>query len=385
MMHAHRPRFVGPLTLLTVAIAHAAATAQSYPIAPTVPADQPAAEILGEYVVAKQHERYIGWPDLEVLPSGELLAVFSGDRDWHVDPWGKVVAVRTADGKTWSEPAVLMDTPMDDRDPGLTVLPDGSLYLTFHGSFAYGERSGPRYDPYKDYAATITAETRARWQGFWGYRSTDGGATWGTGVKMPAMTPHGPTVLHNGRLLILGGGPVYESTDLGATWTKIGEVPKNDATWKSRNAFMSEPTCIDAGDGRIIGLARYADGNDIAVRQTESADGGRTWTEPVSTGMMGYPTQVIRLRNGWLLASYSRRLAPMGQRACLSKDNGKTWLVDEEIALSNAVKQGRGDLGYPASAQLADGSIWTVYYQVEKESDGEYPALMGTHWRLKDE
>ena len=73
----------------------------------------------------------------------------------------------------------------------------------------------------------------------------------------------------------------------------------------------------------------------------------------------------------------------MGQRACISTDNGETWLVDEEIVLSNAVPQGAGELGYPATAQLPDGSLWTVYYQVEKHEHGEYPSLMATHWRLR--
>ena len=34
----------------------------------------------------------------------------------------------------------------------------------------------------------------------------------------------------------------------------------------------------------------------------------------------------------------------------------------------------------PASAQLEDGSILTVYYQIDKP--GEPTCLMGTHWRL---
>src|SRR5690606_41370291 len=39
------------------------------------------------------------------------------------------------------------------------------------------------------------------------------------------------------------------------------------------------------------------------------------------------------------------------------------------------------DLGYPASVVLDDGSIWTVYYQVDQ--DGERPSILGTHWKLE--
>ena len=62
----------------------------------------------------------------------------------------------------------------------------------------------------------------------------------------------------------------------------------------------------------------------------------------------------------------------------MSRDNGKTWDVENEIVLSSALS---GDLGYPASAELDDGTIWTVYYEVDLP--GEKPCLKGTHWRLK--
>src|SRR5690554_6730412 len=90
------------------------AVAASYPVTPTAPVNQPAATILSEVVVAQQPGRYMGWPDIITTPGGELIAVFSGDRDWHVDPWGKVMAVRSSDGgATWSEPELWTDTPLD--------------------------------------------------------------------------------------------------------------------------------------------------------------------------------------------------------------------------------------------------------------------------------
>ena len=67
-----------------------------------------------------------------------------------------------------------------------------------------------------------------------------------------------------------------------------------------------------------------------------------------------------------------------GEYACISDDNGKTWDVKNQIKLAG---HWCGDLGYPASAQLPDGSIITVYYQ--SENHGEKPCLMATKWRLK--
>jgi hypothetical protein len=40
-----------------------------------------------------------------------------------------------------------------------------------------------------------------------------------------------------------------------------------------------------------------------------------------------------------------------------------------------------GDLGYPASVQLPDDTILTIYYQAEKQ--GEQTCLMATKWRVK--
>ena len=91
---------------------------------------------------------------------------------------------------------------------------------------------------------------------------------------------------------------------------------------------------------------------------------------------LGAP-HLIQLKNGWVLVSYGYRLAPYGERACISRDEGKTWDTAHEINLTN----GPGpDLGYPSSVQLDDGSILTVYYQAEKLNVPT--CFMSTHWRL---
>ena len=57
-------------------------------------------------------------------------------------------------------------------------------------------------------------------------------------------------------------------------------------------------------------------------------------------------------------------------------DGGTTW-GDAMILRADAPN---GDLGYPATVQLDDGMLLTVYYQVEPPD--EMTSLMLTRWRL---
>ncbi len=372
--------------ILLAAIAFASAAERR--IAPTVPREQRRAKIISEYVLCKQQQRYIGWPSMAVAPNGDLLIVFSGDRDWHVCPWGKTLLIRKLAGQSrFSEPEIISNTPLDDRGCGLVTLNDGTMLLTFLTSLAFDNDKIERYKPYRQRCEKLTPEIRAKWLGQWMRRSTDNGFTWGDYFKGPAAnTPHGPTVLSDGRLLYVRPD-VAESTDGGQTWQTIGKIERDPATWNSRYAYLSEQHAVEVKKDHILALSRYrgkAD-NDVRLRQAESFDGGRSWSQPVPTEMRGYPAHLLKLSNGMLLAVYGRRIAPMGERACISTDDGKTWETENEIVLSNAVPQDSGHLGYPASAQMPDGTIWTVYYQVEKEKDGDYPCLMATHWQLKDE
>ena len=60
---------------------------------------------------------------------------------------------------------------------------------------------------------------------------------------------------------------------------------------------------------------------------------------------IGWPT-VCRAQNGELLTVYGRRWGNLGEFACLSDDQGRTWDVKNEIKLAG---HWNGDLGYPAS------------------------------------
>jgi hypothetical protein len=332
-------------------------------------------------VICKQMDRYIGWPTIARTSGGELIVTFSGDRDAHVCPWGKTQMVRSGDnGLTWSEVLTINNTPMDDRDSGVIQTGKGSLLVSWFTS-DYFERGNWMRDSYRQHAAKLGPEIRKQWLGAWVRRSEDEGKSWGPPTRTTACAPHGPIPMADGRLIFVGtgGGPgpserivVEESADDGVTWQRIGNVPS------PASFHADEPHVVECGDGRLVALFRneHPDFSQRFLGQSESGDGGRTWSLIRLTQMWGYPPHLSRLKDGRLLAVYGHRRAPFGHRACLSRDHGRTW--DPEIVLVDDAPD--GDLSYPSSAQLEDGTILTVYYQ--KEQPGEKPCLMATHWRL---
>lgn len=102
---------------------------------------EPNAEIIATSVICKQAGRYIGWPTVAATGKGELLVVFSGDRDAHVCPWGKTQMVRSKNGgQTWSGPITVNNTPLDDRDAGIIETRKGTLLVSWFTSLAFGNQ-----------------------------------------------------------------------------------------------------------------------------------------------------------------------------------------------------------------------------------------------------
>jgi len=341
------------------------------------------AKILETRVICKEPGRYIGWPTIAKTMSGELLVVFSGDRDAHVCPWGKTQMVRSRDdGQTWTEPVTINNTPLDDRDAGIIETDRKTLVVSWFTSLVF-TRPGIMRDEWVRHTEKLGPETRERWLGYWVRRSTDGGQTWEDPIRVDVTAPHGPIQLQDGRLLFVGMASsegkrvigVEASEDDGRTWKMLSTVPLANQDIN----HLHEPHVAQNADGTLVTMVRYQppDGQCF-LQQSESTDGGRTWSVLHPTPLWGYPPHLICLDNGWLLVSYGRRKEPFGERACISRDGGKTWDSDHEIVLADAMN---GDLGYPASVQLDDGSIWTVYYQIDQP--GEKTCLMGTHWRLE--
>lgn len=339
--------------------------------------------ILEQTVISKETDRYCGWPSIAKTADGKLIVVYSGDRDWHVCPWGKIQMVISDDnGQTWSSPATIVNTPLDDRDAGLLVTRKGTILVNWFTSLEFANKKSrlyfSRYAQYAEHTASLSEEIRQQWLGDWIWRSEDG--ITGTLIQVPFSTPHGPIQLADGRILLITSRGVAESVDDGLTWRVLQQFHRDDY------GLLSEVYGVETVPGKILALSRA-----LRMRQFGSDDGGTTWTMPFETNIQGYPPHIIKLDNGWLVAVYGRRYGdPMGQFACISRDNGLTWEVENEITLSIAdkhhmpdgpIEDKRVDLGYPCSVLLDDGQILTVYYQTDQ--NGEWPSILGTRWKIE--
>ena len=142
-----------------------------------------------------------------------------------------------------------------------------------------------------------------------------------------------------------------------------------------------EPHAIELPDGRLLGAIR-AQGDNVphgfTIFTAVSSDRGKSWSELNCTDVSGSPPHLLLHSSGALICSYGRREKPFGERAMVSYDYGKTWTADYVIDDNTD----DNDLGYPASVELADGSIMTVYYQ--KLRGDEKCSVLYTRWRLPE-
>lgn len=350
-------------------------------------------------VISQQSSYYHGWPTLARRKDGELLLVCSGGREGHVCPFGRVELMRSRDGgQTWTFPQVLIDGPIDDRDAGVVETPNGTILVTTFTSLAYEPMLAKAEAAAQDQGSGAwPAERLARWQaardrvstddrqralGVLMIRSTDGGVSWSAPYDCLVDSPHGPAALSDGRMLYAGKDlwreghrvGVCESDDDGQSWRWLAEIPTREGDTHDN---YHELHLVEASDGRIIcHIRNHNAANNRETLQTESRDGGRTWSTPKAIGVWGLPSHLLRLRDGRLLMSYGYRRAPLGNQARVSEDCGHSW--SEPLLLSEDGHS--GDLGYPSTVQLDDDTLVTVWYELLKDSPRA--VLRQCRWKL---
>jgi photosystem II stability/assembly factor-like uncharacterized protein len=314
---------------------------------------------------------FVGWDSPIRLQNGTWLVGFNAGY-WHASPptpvhyspktlaeyrkmgmpdvpaptGGRAMITRSTDeGKTWSKPVTLIDTPLDDRHPAFVQLRDGTILCSF---FTYP--GAPTGD---DYALEPEMMARVHF-----IRSFDNGKTW---EKTPRqiLTPFlydetdGPLVRlkDNSVLVAINGrttnGPpdvagFFRSTDKGKSWRMLSSI-------KAEHDLV-EVTVAELPDGRWVMMARPE--GDIAW----SNDKGRTWTKPVTFGMRLFAPSLTVLRDGTLVCLHGSYGAG-GLRVIFSNDGGETWIAPAKnygFLVDNSY-------GYGKPMELPDGSLFISY------------------------
>ena len=348
--------------------------------------------------------RYQAWPTVCRTKDGTLYVVCSGERAWHICPFGKnLMFVSHDNGDSWSPPMLINDTWLDDRDAGICVADNGDLILSWFNretdyylhhrgwiekTVAEPDRSvmAAMFDRYPYFTDEMNCH------GSFTKRSKDGGKTWSAARRSPVTSPHGPIQARDGRLLWLGKEMdsdlpqkdailLAESRDGGESWSILSEIMPPPCGKQA----LHEPYLIELTDGTLLGAIR-AQGDAVYHGFTmyfcRSEDGGKTFTKPEASNISGSPPHLLQLRDGRVLCTYGRREEPFGIRAVISTDGGKHF--GEEMELERVETLGyAGDLGYPSTVELDDGTLLTVWYEIIE--DDPAPSIVYKKWQLKKE
>jgi sialidase-1 len=292
---------------------------------------------------------YAAFPDICRTKSGDLLCVFySGSghitkpsKDW--PNGGRIMAVRSADdGRTWSPPAVLFDTPFDDRDPSVAALRDGTLLCTWFATAAAG-RSLPGGKPLVVYLA----------------RSADDGKTWTDPAELKIDAPEwfacsAPVRELADGSLILGlytedeksgraYGATVRSTDGGKTWGDLARIGDQAGLY-----LDAETDVVQLKDGSLLAALRSSK-TDLYF--ANSADGGKSWGPVRSAGFKGHCPYFLRHSSGAILLSHRIPATSLHW----STDEGATW--------QGPLKVDDVPGAYPSCVELRDGTVLCVYYE----------------------
>jgi len=339
-------------------------------------------------IVYREEGTYACFPTLSRNPNGALHTRFATRVvASHIDPRGGHLSLASRDeGQTWQ--------PING-DPVHATWPDASGHITIPAA------NGWRYAPAEQREAIEARGVEVRnvpdgsvayAEGCVARRSVDGGVTW---TQTPIDTPPKALVMNfhdvasvprwdeNTIMRAVYGRPVpnvrfYEvwllrTEDNGSTWEWITMASDPEGL-----VGLGETSLVQAGNGDLIAMMRAEPVREHPhLHLTRSRDAGRTWSPPVNTGISGHPPHLLQLSGGELLCTYGYRLDPMGIRAVVSRDCGHTW--SDPIVLRDDGYGKGGNLGYPITVQLDDGSLFTLYYFTGAD---EVTCVAGTFWEV---
>jgi hypothetical protein len=300
------------------------------------------------------------FPVADRAANGTIAVVTRGGAG-HIGLPGRLDVQWSRDGgRTFSPPATVVNTAIDDRNAAFGFTPAGTLIMIYFRQSSYDETG--KYTPG---SVPVTMAIT---------RSLDQGMTWSVPVVQPGFdelvgSPYGRVItLPDGSI----GWNLYKMNDSGDWAPGAYLVVSHDdgVSWERPRLIAPDrnETALRAlPNGELIAGTRMNDRDKQSLAFTRSADNGHTWTPLAEvTGVMQHPADFVLLGGNRVLLTYGNRQSPYRVEGRLSDDGGVTWR-DETILVSGQLYGydtwvGRKtDLGYPSSVVNGD-RVTTFYY-----------------------
>jgi predicted neuraminidase len=279
-------------------------------------------------------------------PNGDLLVTWYGGSYESSDDEALYIARRKKGSRVWDAPQLLFRDPAHPVGNAVIFVDPAKKVWIIWGRME----------------ATQPLLAHTGWDGArLMYRtSSDSGKTWTKDELFPMDTfgwlPRNlPITLAGGELLVplsderdnIDKSFFVKTKDNGKTWVRSAIIP-------NRNSAGEQPTAAPRPDGSLLAFVRLRP----TLLQTESTDGGLTWTPAHETDLK-CPDSAISLRalrNGHLLLVHNdsdRARTPLS--ITRSTDGGTTW------SAHLAFESNPGEYSYPSVLQTDDGLIHVVY------------------------
>ncbi|MBQ4630272.1 MAG: exo-alpha-sialidase [Clostridia bacterium] len=354
--------------------------------------------IIYENPLPQLRARHAFFPCSAELADGTLASVFAiGEAFESVDS-KSCISFSKDGGKTWSEPQVMFDKsgyncPITDYCK-IATLPNGNL-LAFGYGYIRENEDLPIGNP----------ETGGLLDDFVFYSiSKDGGNTWSEltevdcawGRHVEASAPI--TVLADGTWITpITGFPKWNGEMTGKMCGRALVSKDNGKTWNDDAVCMDfDPNPVTCYEQRMCQLEsgtivcigwneNTATGERLPNHFTYSEDGGKTWSEPKSTGIMGQASSVCAIGGEKLLALHALRrdTDEPGIYGFVVDFSDKEWKTEEKKLLwqpsTPLIKNAKMaeifsflKFGQPGAIRLSDGNLLMTHWCAE---DGQYKTV----------